>query len=99
MLYSITIRFFLALLSIGLASTSLLAQNKVYKFDRTKEIADTVEVEELDLTSESFGTINLEVDKEEEKEETVDAKKKKKKNVFYDLRSEEHTSELQSRPH
>ena len=87
MLYNITIRTFFAFLFIALASTSLLAQNKVYKFDRHKDSADTVDVEELDLTSDSFATINLEVDKEEEQEETVDAKKKRKKNVFYDLRT------------
>lgn len=87
MFHSIVIRVFFPLLCIGLASTSLLAQNKVYKFDRTTEKADTVEVEELDLNAESTGTINLEVEKEEEEEDTVEAKKKKKKNVFYGLKT------------
>lgn len=83
MLYRIISKGIFVLLCF--ASTSLLAQNKVYKFDRSPAKADTIEVEELDLTAESTATINLEVEKEEE--ETVEAKKKRKKNVFYGLKT------------
>lgn len=87
MLYSIISKGIFAILCIGFASTGLFAQNKVYKFDRSPVKADTVEVEELDLTGESTATINLEVEKDEEEEETVEAKKKRKKNVFYGLKT------------
>lgn len=87
MLYSIISKGIFAILCIGFASTGLFAQNKVYKFDRSPVKADTVEVEELDLTGESTATINLEVEKDEEEEETVEVKKKRKKNVFYGLKT------------
>jgi len=82
MLYSIISKGIFAILCIGFASTGLFAQNKVYKFDRSPVKADTVEVEELDLTGESTATINLEVEKDEEEEETVEAKKRERKMFF-----------------